>query len=215
VKYTSDSGNFFGAEYRYSNANYPYATAIDGTFFDPKYHENSWNGYFSKALSAKMLLEGGGGYLARRYPENNVAGFNPDFSGVIGHLSLEYLATEKTSLVLAAQRQLRAYIDTESDYFVSNSVTVTPTWSPGEAWRLSLQYSYEHQRYLGSNPDSATGAGLPSRVDTVRGAQGSVKYTPFKHLELNLSYRYEKRDTNRTAYGYDDRNVLLNFKLLL
>jgi hypothetical protein len=215
LKYESGSGNFAGVEYRHSASTYPYGTSIGGASFDPQYRENTWDGYFSEALSAKTLLQGGAGYLQRHYPANHVLGFQPDFSGVIGHLSLQYHATEKTAVVIAAQRQLRAYLNAESDYFVSDGVTVTPTWSPSDRWRVSLEYSYERQRYLGSSPDSAATNGLPSRVDTVHGAQAGVRYTPLEHLELNLSYRYEKRDTNRPAYGYDDRNAFFNVRVIL
>jgi len=57
---------------------------------------------------------------------------------------------QKFSLLLAGWRELRAYTDVESDYFVSDGFSLGPTWSPTEKISLALTASYEDQEYLTS-----------------------------------------------------------------
>jgi hypothetical protein len=213
IVYESGAGNLVGAEYRYGAASYPHDSVTGGFGFDPRYRENTFDVYFHDALTAKIQLLGGGGYLKHHYPDAGFAGASPDFSGAVWHFSLQFQATDKTMIVLAEQRELRAYLDSESDYFVSNGVTITPTWTPTDKLKFALKYAYDRQSFLGSNPNSVAKPNLPGRVDTVNGAQADVTYTLLKRVELNLLYRFEKRDTNRSSFAYDDQIVVFSFRV--
>lgn len=216
VMYESGSGNVVGAEYRYSAASYPHDVLSAAANFDRKYRENTWDGYFEDALTAKIQLQGGGGYLKHRYPDDHsAAGFSPDFSGAVWNLALQYQPTGNTMIVVAGQRQLRAYLDSESDYFVADGVTVTPSWTATDRLKFALKYSYERQNFLGSNPNSIIQLDVPRRVDKVNSAQGDVTYTLLRHVELNLLYRYEKRDTNRSSFAYGDNIVAVSVKVAM
>jgi hypothetical protein len=213
VMYQSGSGNVVGAEYRYSAASYPHDVLSTGAHFDRRYRENTWDAYFEDALTAKLQLQGGGGYLRHRYPDDRSVGFSPDFSGAVWNLALQFQPTGNTMITVAEQRQLRAYLDSESDYFVSDGVTVTPSWTATDRLKFALKYSYERQSFLGSNPDSVIQLDVPRRVDKVNSAQGDVTYTLFRRVELNLLYRHEKRDTNRSSFAYEDNVVAFSVRV--
>jgi hypothetical protein len=213
VMYQSGSGNVVGAEYRYSAASYPHDVLSTGAHFDRRYRENTWNAYFEDAPTAKLQLQGGGGYLRHRYPDDRSVGFSPDFSGAVWNLALQFQPTGNTMITVAEQRQLRAYLDSESDYFVSDGVTVTPSWTATDRLKFALKYSYERQSFLGSNPDSVIQLDVPRRVDKVNSAQGDVTYTLFRRVELNLLYRHEKRDTNRSSFAYEDNVVAFSVRV--
>jgi hypothetical protein len=213
VMYESGSGNVVGAEYRYSAASYPHDVVSAGGNFDRRYRENTWDGYVEDALTAKLQLQASGGYLKHRYPDDRGTAFSPDFSGAVWNLALQYQPTGNTSIAVAEQRQLRAYLDSESDYFVSDGVTFSPSWTATDRLKFALKYSYERQQFLGSNPNSIIQLDVPRRVDKVNSAQGDVTYTLFRHVELNLLYRYEKRDTNRSSFAYDDNIVALSVRV--
>jgi Putative beta-barrel porin 2 len=212
IVYESGAGNLIGAEYRYGAATYPHDSGGGGGF-NPRYRENTWDLYFKDAPTAKIQLLGGAGYLEHRYPDAHLASLSPDFSGAVWHFSLQYQATDKTMVVLAEQRQLRAYLDSESDYFVSNGVTLTPSWTPTDKLSLSLKYAYERQSFLGSNPSSVSEPDLPGRVDTVSSGQADVTYLLLRRVQLNLLYRYENRDTNRSSFAYKDQIVAFGFRV--
>jgi uncharacterized protein (PEP-CTERM system associated) len=158
-------------------------------------------------------LQGGGGYLKHRYPDDHSSDFSPDFSGAVWNLALQFQPTGNTMIVVAEQRQLRAYLDSESDYFVSDGVTVTPSWTATDRLKFALKYSYERQNFLGSNPDSIVQVDVPRRVDKVNGAQADVTYALLRRVELNLLYRHEKRDTNRSSFAYDDNIVAFSVRV--
>jgi hypothetical protein len=205
IDYTDSLGDVFGGEYRYANGLYPHEAEINGLPFDRSYHDSTTGFHITYLLTGKTTFRGSAGYLKRTYP-NAVIG---NFSGNIWRASLEWQASAKSDLLISAWRELNAYLDSQSDYFVSQGASIAPTWTPTEKLALSLTYSRERESYIGSNPGPLTPAG---RRDTVTSGQLAATWTPRRFLTATLSYRLARRQSDISALAFDDHIVSLNVR---
>jgi hypothetical protein len=74
-----------------------------------------------------------------------------------------------------------------------------------------LAASWDDQNYIRSNSSALS---LISRHDKVTADQVGIAYTPARSLTFNFSYRYEKRESNRSQFQYNDKltSASLTFK---
>jgi exopolysaccharide biosynthesis operon protein EpsL len=210
VEYASASGNTVTWEYRYTDARFPQAFELNGAPFNSNYNEDTALVSVKYAVTAATRIEASAGYLKRDYPYSGFA----TFSGNIWRASLQWQPTDEVQFVLTGWRELKAYVDAESDYFVSNGGSIAPAWTPSEKLTLSLAASWENHDYIGSSPSALT---FVSRHDKVMTRQARLVYKPLQSLAVNLTYRYDRRDSNRARLEFDDTlataNVTFKFQL--
>jgi hypothetical protein len=101
-------------------------------------------------------------------------------------------------------RQITAYLDAESLFFVSKGFSVTPTWTPTDKVTVSLAASTERQNYLG--PDTGV-ADFESRRDRVSGEQVAIAYAPRQYLGFKISYNLQQRSSDVARFEYDDKII--------
>lgn len=196
-----------GWNYRHANANFAGETLVTGVPFNRDYDESSSVFWLKYSLGGRTDLNLEGGYLRRNYPNASIG----NYSGGTGRATLTWHPGAKTQLAITGWRDLTAYIDAESDYFVTTGARIAPSWAPTERITTSVMLSWEAQNYIGSNP---TAAADPLRHDIVKYVQASVLYAPRPALELDLSYRRELRDSNRPELAYADNMALAGIRLL-
>jgi exopolysaccharide biosynthesis operon protein EpsL len=196
-----------GWNYRHTNANFAGDLLVNGENFNRNYDESASVVALKYALSGKTDLNCEGGYVRRTYPNAAIG----NFSGATGRATLDWHASAKTEVAITGWRDLTAYIDAESDYFVTRGVKITPSWAPTAKITTSAAVSWERQNYIGSNPTIATD---PLRHDTVKSVQANVTYLPVRTLQVDLSYRREQRDSNRAPLAYVDHLAMLGVRLL-
>jgi hypothetical protein len=198
IQYTTPTQHTFAAEYRYVDARFPnqLGNAMSGQE-SRDYEENAAVGRIVYTFSVHTQLQAMYGYVEREHQNAN----QDRFSGDIWRADLVWQPRQKFSTRLAAWRELRAYADAESDYFISDGFSVTPSWSPIRQISLSLEAMWEDQEYLGFGPlDDAT---IPGRLDDVFSGLATFVYSPRPNLEFQLSYRALERDSNRDVRSYD------------
>jgi Putative beta-barrel porin 2 len=203
VEYASASGNTVSVEYRYTDARFPTLFVLNGAPFNSDYDEDIALVTVKYALSAATQFEASAGYLRRGYPYSEFAAF----SGGIGRAALQWQPTDALQVVLKGWHELRAYVDSESDYFISNGGSIEPEWKATPAMTLSLALSYENHDYIGSSPSALTYA---SRHDTITTQQARLTYDPAPFLTATLTYQYARRDSNRPTLDFDDNVVTAN-----
>jgi len=197
TEYATGAKDSVGLEYRYTDTTYPNALVATASPFSPDYKEDRARAYVIYALSDKTLVDASAGYLRRDYPSHAVGGY----SGAIGRASIQWQPSEKTQLVAVGWRELHAYPTAESDYYVSDGVSVSPIWTASEKINISLLFSSEKQDYIGSTPGIAV---EDTRHDKVFAEQVAAIYTPIKFLILNFSIRREQRSSNQNQFEYND-----------
>jgi hypothetical protein len=197
IEFATSSSNTVGLDYRYTNAKFPNEAFLNGAAFSSDYNEETARVLVKYVFSAATELDASAGYLKRDYPESRFA----SFSGDIWRAALQWEPTDQLQLILTGWRQLTAYVDAESDYFVSKGVSLKPTWIATQTLKLSLTISRENHDYIGSSPSAIT---FVTRRDRLTSAQGGVIYAPWDFLLFNLTCRYDKRASDQAQFQFND-----------
>jgi exopolysaccharide biosynthesis operon protein EpsL len=197
TEFATGHQNSVGLEYRFTDTTYPNVFLPNGVAISQNYNEDRARAFLKYAISDKMLIDASGGYLKRIYANHGIG----DFSGDIWRASLQWQPREKAQILAVAWRELHAYLTAESDYYVSNGISVSPVWNASEKINLSVLFSSEKQDYLGSAPGVTV---VGPRHDKVFAEQANVGYTPVRHFIVNFSIRREQRSSNQGQFEYND-----------
>ncbi len=205
LQYAIGATNWVGAEYRYSDGHFKVdqITEIDGLPFKRNYKEYTERLLLHYAPSTRITVDLDGGYLKRTYPDSLVG----DFSGNTFRGSMRFDLTAKTQLVVTGYKDLRAYVEAESNYFVAKGASVSPVWNITERISLSAQYSYENQHFVGSEP---TLVASETRHDILRSEQVGLTYSPRERFSLLLSYQRSSRSSSLDLFDFTDRLFMVN-----
>ena len=207
VELKLSSTDSIGWDYRHANADFAGGQLVNAENVDRRYDESASVVWLKYALSGKTDVDAQGGYVRRNYPNAAIG----NFTGATGRATLKWHPGAKTDVALSGWRELTAYIDAESDYFVTRGASITPSWSPTEKIMTSVAVSWERQNYIGSNP---TIAADPLRHDTVKSVQANATYMPARALQVDISYRREQRDSNRAPLAYVDNLAVLGVRCM-
>jgi hypothetical protein len=197
IDYQSEADNSIGLDYRQSDAAFPNAVLVDGVPFDQDYTERSGNFNLKYALASKTELNASAGFLRRNYARGTVG----DFSGDVWHASVDWSPTVKIRVTASAWRDLRAYLDAQSDHFVSRGQSLACTWLPTSGLTVALTGSSDHQDYLGRGAELALD---PQRADRIRSAEAKIAYVSMRHFTLEVSYTVERRASTDGVFRYYD-----------
>jgi glycosyltransferase involved in cell wall biosynthesis len=192
----------FDFDYRYTDARYSHTAFLNGVLFNPDYRDETGRVTFKNVFSEKTQIEALVGYLKRTYPSAAIG----SFSGNIWRLTFDWRPTDKTELVVAASRDLQAQLSTQTDYFVSNAVSISPSWTASEKIRLTATLLRDKQDFIGSNQFVIN---IGSRHDLVNSGQINVVYsplvfTPARGLTFNFSFRHEHHASNQPTLSFND-----------
>lgn len=196
LRYTPGNGKEAGVRLRRNAGRYPNRQAVGGVAVDNSYAEEGIDFDAAWQASSASRFKGSVGQSRRRH--DDVPG--RDFSGATGNFSWDWQATGRTSLGLAARREIGAQEDLIATYAVTDSLSLRAGWAPTA--KLSLNASAEaRQRDLRGDPAAAL-AGLPARRDDYRIASIGAAYAPLRDLQLSLALRRERRDSNMPGFSY-------------
>lgn len=200
LDYVTPSYHSFGLEYRYVDAKFPNAILSPGSPSSSDYEENAALARFTYTATVRTQFRVSAGYVERERPY--VA--EGRYSGDVWRAEIDWKPRVKFSTLFAAWRELKAYTDVESDYFVSEGFSLGPTWSPTEKLSLALSVSYEDQEYLNTRELEPLGA---QRNDDVLTGLFTFTYKPRDQLAIELTYRGSDRDSNRINRRYDAQSA--------
>jgi exopolysaccharide biosynthesis operon protein EpsL len=195
IEYLLPTGDRFVVEYRYLEGRFPNNNPLAPEPLARDYDEDLINFRMEYEITSKLQFKGNLGHLEREYPHGSRNGF----SGETWRGTFLWQPRSKLGFDVSAWHELKAYVDSESEYFVADGFGLTPSWAPVDKVELQLALSYEDQDYIG------TGALLTdaARRDKEKSAKFSATYKPRSFLELNLLYAYQERSSNRELVEYD------------
>lgn len=196
LQYTTPTQHTFALEYRFIDAAFPNRLPSSEPLQSGDYEENGALARIAYTFSVHTQLHAMYGYVEREQTQSE----EQRFAGNVWRAELAWQPRIKFSTKLAAWRELKAYVDSESDYFISEGVSVTPTWSPIRQLSFELALAWEDQEYLGFDPLEP---GIIGRNDEVFSGLATVVYSPKPSLDFELSYRAFDRESNRVLRQYD------------
>jgi len=205
AEYITSAQDTIGVDYQYTRADYPGEYILAGVPFVRDYNQNITSLRVNYALGAKTQLNASLGYLERTYPQAH----EHDYSGDEWRVSLQYQPTVKTQLQLTGWHELSAYLDSESDHFLSQGVSLIPSWSPRRKIGISALLWWEKQNYLSSSLAAITEG---PREDKVKTAGANLTYSPVKYLDVLFSYRHEQHDSNHADLSFNDNLATITLK---
>ena len=202
LHYKTSSESEIGVDVRRTEGSFDSQLNLDGQLFNRDYEDESISLAVNQVYSPRTRLELSVGYLSRNYSDAALADVSKgNFEGPIGDLLLQWQALHKIALNLNGWRRLRAYLDAESDYFVSEGISVAPTWEPSDKVSVALELGYETQEYLGASVDLTSSA----RSDVVRTGRLQIGYSPLRNLRFDLTGSVEERESDRVLLGYESK----------
>jgi hypothetical protein len=197
IEFATSSENTVTLDYRYTDATFPQDFVVGGALFNADYREDTARIIVKYVFSAATELDASAGYLKRDYPVSNFA----TFSGDIWQAALKWTPTDNLQWVVSGWRQLTAYVEAQSDYFVSTGGSIAAVWAASDTLALSLGITRENHDYINSSPSAVTFA---SRYDRLTTGQGRLVYSPTAYLNFKLTFRYDKRESNQAQFQYND-----------
>lgn len=207
IDYLTRRGDSMGLQYRRTTTNFPNDQPGGGLFSDRDYVDRAGTFEMTYAFTVKTSFQGSAGYLWRHYPRSVIG----DFAGPVWNATFRWEPRAKTHIEIAQFQELTAYLDAESSHFEARGTRLTVAWLPTSKITLSLNGSREHHDYGGFDPIGFAGATRRDRLGTW---QADLSYTPVQFIALDVNYRFERRDTNRLLYGYDDSVISAGFTLI-
>jgi hypothetical protein len=197
VVYQNAAGNSAGVEYRRGAGFFP--ERDPAKFHFNEYDVDSARFIVAYLFSAKTRFDGYVGYLDQAFSQAP----RLDFAGGIWRLGVEWLPTEKTSIKVTGWRNLDAYPDVASSYFVEDGVKLLSRWEARRKLEITGEFSWVRGNFLGGGLLDSPEGNLPNRVDDLFAAQVGVLYKPVEYLDAYLLYRHEKRRVNRIFFNYE------------
>jgi len=198
VEYTRGDIETFGLNYR----------QVKASFNDDvlSYSDKSTFGSYSYAFSSITQISAEGGYYQRTYMDTRVA----NFSGATGRVTVVWNATPITGITVNAFRNLGAYVNNESDYYVTDGVSTIFAWDATSTIAVNLTGTYERQNFRGSG----IGVLATVRTDNVATESLSLKWAPRTWLEVTLTGGLDHRSSTDGYFTYVDRVLGAKLRLI-
>lgn len=208
IEYRTPSNNVIAFDYRDTAARFPIADSTPGGL-PFRYDEQQPGVTMFYAFTAITQLRARAAYIERDYMDPRLG----DFSGPTWNLALHWAPSIKLYFDVKGWHELTAYADAESDYYVGEGISITPTWEPTSKVTITGAVGYEQQDYEGNN--TLLIPNLAGREDEVATAELNIEFEPRDYFSFGFGYRWIERESNRDLRGYDNSIVSAQIKVTL
>lgn len=196
LQYAPRSGNALALRLRRTDGEYPNRQVVAGSLVDNSYRQDEIEGSVDWRPGGASRIDGRIAAVKRRHDEVPLR----DFSGLAGRLAWNWTLTGKTALNVTLKREIGAQEDILSSYVVTDSVSLGPSWTPTAKTLVQASIEWRRRDYLGDPVASL--AGIDKRQDRLRLASLSATWAPIDALQLGLTLRRERRDSNYASIPY-------------
>ena len=193
LEYHTPRESILGWEFREARAVYPEQAITAGGGATSDYAEHRALMNLAYVFTPKVSLSANAGYAWRTYAFAE----RGDFAGGVWSATLQWLPTQSVRVSFERFRDIKAYLDAESDHFVATGSTLSATWAPIAKLGLSLRASREDQSYIGADV-----FGSPNRRDAPFIGSFVVAYTPRARAAFEFAVRHETRDSTSARFDY-------------
>ncbi|MBI3897904.1 MAG: outer membrane beta-barrel protein [Gammaproteobacteria bacterium] len=193
--------NYFGLQQRFIHGDYEQSQDVAGVAVDNDYDESetAWvaDWRFPAGSHAQLRL----GHTHRRYLDVT----QRDFSGGTGRATFDWPLSGKTTLAMAAWRELTQADDQSASYVVSQGTNLGPSWAMTYKLKLSATLINERRDYRGDPTPILTSA--PKRVDRLDSVRVTLGYALVDYVHLDLAWKTGTRDSNTDNGDYRYHSV--------
>jgi hypothetical protein len=161
---------------------------------------------FYRKIGPETLTSLTAGYYQRKYDEFDAR----DFNGFIGKADVNYRITEKVTLMAKAERMLYEATFLDQTYNVNESIGLGASYKATEKITAYIYGSTSKESYKGNSNIIKTD--LEDREDDINEFKTGAVWSPIQRLDIDLLYRYEKRDSNYDIYTYEDHGIEIGIR---
>ena len=200
IRYQSQLNTQLGFAYRIADSSFPNREGLVKSIFGDEASQK-------EAIVTAAWMPGAKTRISTRLSHVNLQrdiSSDRDFSGFSERFGLDYQATSKINLNLAAYQVVSPVDDVISTYVKSKGIDFSPTWNITTKVSLRGNLGYAENTYLGSvdNPNTSD-----ERQDESRQAGMALLYTPTQKSLVQLQYQGEKRTSNIVNGEYEFNNI--------
>jgi exopolysaccharide biosynthesis operon protein EpsL len=163
--------------------------------FDKEYKQRDAGLEVLYGLSEASYLRARVAYTDRSYP---IVSSN-DFRGPTGRLDFNWRLSPISGVQFSVRRELGAFIETNSTYFVNTAMAVSPWWEVLPKVRLELGFERWNRNYRGTITSG------PRRSDTLDFARIGVRWSPTQNWQITSGLNWSRRDSNIDSFDFVDR----------
>jgi hypothetical protein len=203
ISYTISPDSEFDILYASDIIDYNIRQSIGGKLVNNDSTGDTIKCVFHKKISPETLASLSVGYHQRKYDEFDAR----DFHGFIGKADVSYGITEKVTLTARAERMLYEETFLDQTYSVNESLGLGASYKATEKIKAYIYGSTAKRSFKGNSNIIKTG--LPDREDDIDEFKTGAVWSPIQRLDIDLLYRYEKRDSNYDIYNYEDHGIEL------
>ncbi len=200
IRFLSPLNTQLGLAYRVADATFPNRAGLVKLFFGDASSQK-------EAILTAAWMPGAKTKISTRLSHVNLkrnTSSSRDFSGFSQRFGLNYQATDKVNLNMAAYQVVSPVDDVLSTYVKSKGVDFSPTWNISSKVALSGNLAYSENTYLGSAGISNSNE---ERLDESTLAGLTLVYAPTQKSLVQLQYQGEKRTSNIVNGDYEFNNI--------
>lgn len=128
-----------------------------------------------------------------------------DYSAYTGRLDYTWLSTGQLSLTGGLRREVAAYQDFASSYYLANGVSLQPAWQISAKALMRLSYDWQQRKF-----DGEIIAGLAERKDTLQSIRLGIDWSPVNWATLTTSYQRDSRSSSQERFDFSANIYSLN-----
>lgn len=196
LQYLSPTGSILGLEVLATDGQYPRRQIALNSTQDNAYKRMRYALTWDWRASPKTRNYGLIGYTQQHYANFSVR----DFADIIAELTLNWQASDKTSLVVSAKRQISQSDNQFTSFLLTQGIWFSLTWQASTKITLKLPMSYQQQQYLGGTNNEVS---LGKQKDDVVNIGLNLMYHPLDNVSIGPALMYEKRDSNNPFSSYE------------
>lgn len=208
LRYAPGNGKEIGLRLRRADASYPNPQAVVGIAVDNSYDEDGRDIDLTWETSGTSRLQASLGWTNRQHKALS----SRDIAGRVSSLNWGWTPTGKTNLGFSLRRELSPQSDQLATYAKQQVKSLTAGWQPTS--KLGVNGTIEYRRReQGGDPQTAL-SGQPARRDDDRILSIGASYAALRDLQIQATWREERRDSDVTFYSYVARQVILSANLV-
>lgn len=203
LRHVFSSGNWADLSGRAGRGEFPNRKPNDLSQFDNNFDDRRAE-FRANWSHGKSTLRGGVGYSTREYEHYEAR----NYSGAVGNLAWQWQPTGKTGLLLSWKRDLAAFTDQTSSYYLQDVFSIMPIWQADAKLRLGVKFDHARRDYRGA----ITTAAYTPRNDRITSAKISLDWTPLRTLTINAYWSQEGRNSSLAMGDYSARQIGVNLR---
>ena len=203
VKYDPSNGKSISLIARNLQGNNSNQVPDPVNFLETGFNEKQLDLLFSWDINGKSKLSGD----LMNVDHQNFHYSQRNYSGNQGGINYSLGISGKTSLNMSLQRSFNSWWDPFNSYFITDSISISPSWQMSSKATLHMTISQGANDYYGPVVPEAI-----ARHDTTQSVQMGIDWTPQRALTISASLQHNQRTSTPayySGYGFVENSVLV------